>query len=151
MSGVSIHIQGAVEAARDYYARSQRAKDVRPAMDRVIDFWLGAEQRQFDSEAGWPPIKAKSREWKMRYGLDPRTMRASGLLEAVLTQRGMEGSGQYTEPMGDGLTVGLMPGRTQVYYAQTLVKKWPLVVFDDLAAGEATDLLGRWLEEGQTR
>lgn len=146
---ISVQIQGAVDAARDYYARSQRAKDARPALDRIVDFWLLSEQRQFDSGANWPPIKAKSRNWKVRRGLDPRVMRATGLLERTLTQP--NAPNQMADAEADGLTVGIRAGQSDVFYAQRLVKKWPLVVFDDQAASDATELLGRWLEDGAIR
>lgn len=146
---IQIHVEGAIEAARDYYERAQRAKDLRPAMERIVDFWLLSEQRQFDSGAGWPPIKAKSRQWKVARGLDPRVMRATGLLERTLTQP--NAPGQTADVSADGLVAGIRPGRSDVYYAQALTKKWPLISFDEQASADANDLLGRWLESGETR
>lgn len=147
---VSIHVEGAIQAARDYYERAQRARDLKPAMDRIADFWLDSESRQFASEAGWPDIKLKSREWKVKRGLDPRVMRATGLLETVLTERGAGPLGQYLEVGSDGLVAGIRGGQTPVFYGPMHNRKWPLLSFDQQAASDATDLLGRYLTLGET-
>lgn len=148
---VSVHLEGAIQAARDYHERAQRARDLKPVMDRITDFWMSSESRQFASGAGWPDIKLKSRQWKTRRGLDPRVMRATGRLESVLTQRGMEASGQLVEVTAESLVAGIRPGRTPVFYGPIHNRKWPLISFDDIAASEANDLLGRYLATGETR
>lgn len=148
---LSLQVKGAAEAARDYHARAKRSRDIRPALDRIKDFWLLSEQRQFDSGAGWPDIKASTRQWKAQRGLDPRVMRATGLLERVLTQPNQQARGQMAEVFADSLLVGIRPGRSDIYYAQSHVDKWPLITFDTKAASDATELMGRWIQEGATR
>lgn len=148
---LSLQVKGAAETAREYHAKAKRSRDIRPALERIKDFWLLSQQRQFDSQAGWPDIKAKSRQWKTERGLDPRVMRATGLLERTLTQPNQQASGQMAEPFADSLLVGIRPGRSDIYYGQVHAKKWPLVVFDAKAQADATELMGRWLQEGATR
>lgn len=146
---ISLQVKGAVEAAREYRAKAQRANDVRPAMERIKDFWLLSEQRQFDSGKGWPDIKPVSREWKMKRGLDPRVMRATGALERVLTQPNQQGRGQIANTFATGMTVGIGPAFGK--YPFILAHKWPLVGFDSKAQADATELMGRWIQEGATR
>lgn len=143
---ISIQVKGAVEAARDYHAKAKRAGDVRPAMERIKDFWLQSEQRQFSSGKGWPDIKPVSREWKMKRGLDPRVMRATGALERTLTRPNQPG--QIANTFSTGMVVGIAPAFGK--YPFILAHKWPLVGFDDKAQSDATELLGRWLQEGAT-
>lgn len=117
-------------------------------MERIKDFWLLSEQRQFDSQAGWPDIKAVSREWKMERGLDPRVMRATGTLERVLTQPNQQGRGQIANVFATGMTVGIGPAFGK--YPFILAHKWPLMSFDTKAQSDATELMGRWIQEGAT-
>lgn len=144
---LSLQVKGATEAARGYHAKAKRANDVRPAMERIKDFWLLSEQRQFDSRKGWPDIKPKSRQWKMERGLDPRVMRATGALERVLTQPNQPG--QISSTFSTGMVVGVAPAFGK--YPFILAHKWPLVGFDSKAQTDATELMGRWLQEGATR
>jgi hypothetical protein len=149
VSGVKIDVIGAATAVREIRLRGERSRSARPAMKAIAKVARDSEKRQFSSGQGWPPIKAKSRARKMRRGLDPRVMRATGLLEKVLTQPGQHMHGQMEDAGPDGLVFGIRPGRSDVFYAYTHAKrKWKLIRFDSIAERDAADIMARWINEG---
>lgn len=113
---INLEVVGERQVGRRMTRIATRALDMRPAMSDVADVLINAEKRQFDSEDGWQRDALSTRRRKAREGLDPRTMRATGKLERVLTHR--RARGQLLEITRDSVTFGLKGGRSDGYYGR---------------------------------
>lgn len=87
MPSVQFRLIGNKEVRDDLRARRARGESLRPLLTDWADFVLKVEQQQFRTGKGWRRLKASTRRWKERRGLDPRILVATGRLEKSLTSR----------------------------------------------------------------
>jgi hypothetical protein len=143
MKRFTVKTEGLKEAVRDVGEMGDRARDLKPPLQASVIHWQHAERRRFATNRGWKKDTEKWAKQKRRQGLDARTMRATGRLEAALTNATV-GSGAIALATKNILTVGVKRGQSPIYYARPLAKKTRTnprqsVVFDrkaKLATGE---------------
>ena len=130
MPGQSVTTEGLGEAVRGLERAGARAEDLHVPLRASVAYWKESERRRFSTSRGWKP---NSRRWaaeKRRRGLDPRTLRATGRAERTLTTAN-EGAGALVRISAASMTVGIKPGRSQIYYLRHLAKKgYQTVTFD---------------------
>lgn len=90
---LELDVFGDTQLSRDLLRFGERAADASPAFRQIADDLRDIERRQFASEggfasAGWDPLAPSTIARKALLGLDPRILRATGALEASLTNRG---------------------------------------------------------------
>lgn len=84
MTQVHVQYKGTV---RDLLEMGKNAQSFEPIADKLIDALIEGEQDLW-SRSPWKRDKPATVASKIARGLDPRTMRATGGLEAKLTTRG---------------------------------------------------------------
>lgn len=84
---VEIEQRGAGKAAVDLHRIGDRSSDIRRLSEKVRSIYRRSEAARFDSSGrgAWPPLAASTRARKAAQGLDPRILRASGMLYRSLT------------------------------------------------------------------
>lgn len=136
MRRMTLRTQGLAEAAVTLAKPGERAADMKPALEASVLHWQRSEQRRF--RRGWKQSPEWARE-KRRRGLDGRSMRATGQAEAALTNANRS-AGVLARATRTSLVVGVVPGRSDIYYIRALAQTRPrsnAVVFDKRAK-EAT-------------
>lgn len=101
MSGPSFEIKqhGTAKAVSDLAKLGERGSDIRRVSEKVRSVYRKAEERTFDqSGPGWPPLADTTRDRKLREGLDPRPLRATGALYRALTAARAAGQIDIREP-----------------------------------------------------
>lgn len=83
-----IDIRGDEDLVDELDQLGEKAKDLRPAFNRVLKIIVARYRRRFGGGGQWAPLSPATVERKSRQGLDPRVMRASGALERALTSPG---------------------------------------------------------------
>lgn len=89
---VEILQRGVVKAYRELDDLHDRASDVRPAWDAIMEDLQDASRSQFQTGRGWAPTDEDTKARDARGGRDPRLMRVSGALENSLTQDNARGA-----------------------------------------------------------
>jgi phage gpG-like protein len=91
---ITIEAFGETELSRELLRFTQRADDMRPAFAEVRERFLKLETEQFDSggrySGGWAPLKDGYAQAKLRAGLDPNILVATGRLKKSLTDKGTD-------------------------------------------------------------
>jgi hypothetical protein len=133
----------------------ERARRPEPALRddaTLLDLQQG-ERRKF-AKGGWRKTTPRWAQQKRRAGLDPRTMRATGLLESALTNAT---HGVRATVWNSTLTWGIRAGRSDLYYAQALAKgvgsppvKRRAVVIDKVARENIAARVERFIAFGMT-
>lgn len=115
-----LRIEGLAEAMERTDAVGQRARAPEPALRSpgTLRDLQDSERRKFQ-RGRWPRVTPKWAAEKRRRGLDPRPMRATGLLESALTNAT---HGVRRQAFNRTLVWGIRPGRSDIYYAQALAK-----------------------------
>jgi hypothetical protein len=135
-----------------------RARRPEPALrsDATLHALQDSERRKFN-RGGWRRDTPKWIGQKRRRGLDARTLRATGRLEAALTS-GKGRAGITFTAYNATLKWGIRPGRGDLYYAQSLAKgsghakvKRRMVVIDKPARGEINAIVGNYIATGVAR
>ena len=90
-------------AARDLHSMADRAS-FKGVFDDMVDILVEGEQQLWSR--GFSPNTRSTIAKKLNQGLDPRPMRATGALEAMLTQRGAPG--QIATGYGSRIEFGAM-------------------------------------------
>lgn len=90
---IVFEISGDRQIERDLLRLGDRAGDVSPAFDRIVDLWADETARQFDTEGqhgsgGWQPLSESYAAWKARHYPGRRILERSFALEDSLTNRG---------------------------------------------------------------
>lgn len=90
---ILFQVAGDVQIEREILRVGQRAADVAPAFDRIVDLWINETGLQFDTagrhgSGGWRPLKPETIREKQRQGLDNGILRRTLALEDSLTHRG---------------------------------------------------------------
>jgi hypothetical protein len=81
VSGIEIETHGANVAAAHLTEMGVRAADVRPAKPALDAIFAGDERARFDLDGpGWAALSDVTDQLKAQAGLDPRIMRATGVL-----------------------------------------------------------------------
>jgi hypothetical protein len=119
---IEINVLGETVLSRDLLRMSDRAIDLGPVMEDILDSLFESNKRRFDTagDGEWTPPSDDWRRRKAALGLDPRTEHASLDMRRSLTQRG-----------GDSIAVttaqGLQMGTT-VAHAQYAKKRGNVLV-----------------------
>jgi len=127
----------------------RRASDIRPLSFKVRTVFRQAEETRFDRMGpGWPPLAESTRERKARDGLDPRVMRAKGVLYRSLTspRAALQVDRRDQHEMEFG---------TQVPYAKyhqtgTGVPRRPVVELSMAQHQALTEAMAEYVSKGQT-
>lgn len=90
---VTFEMFGEKQFEREILRVGERADDARPLFMKLADDWVRWNDIQFNSEGarasgGWEPIKPATLIAKLRKGLDPRILHATGALRDALTDKG---------------------------------------------------------------
>jgi hypothetical protein len=120
MRGMTIKTEGLAESVKDVSVLGDRARNLQPALEVAVFHWQMSERRRFSTTRGWKKDTAAWVKQKRSKGLDPRTMRATGSLEAALVNAGR---GTVHKATNATLTVGIARGRGDIYYGAILAKK----------------------------
>ena len=80
--------------AHELHEMADRARDLRPVWDEVADVVTSGMDQQFATAGAagghpWAPLKPSYRRWKVRHGLSPRTLIASGRMRKSLVRNPM--------------------------------------------------------------
>lgn len=113
-----LELSGARGAEHRLEGVGRRAADISAAGGRILGELRAGERRQFATGTGWPRLAASTLARKRRQGLDPRTLRATGLLEQVLTRPAQQAHGQVAAADADEIRFGIRGGRTDVFYGR---------------------------------
>jgi phage gpG-like protein len=113
MSRILFDLDGDDAVIRHLTEAAKRAKDAKPAMQKVREILESANRRQFQTSGSylgesWAPLSSNTLARKSRKGQDSRILRATGALEASLTG----GKGRRT-----GATKTSARAGTSVWYA----------------------------------
>jgi len=143
-AGLRIDVDSAA-TRRDLKLIAERARDVRPAMEGIIDRIYDAAAKQFDSQGAyartpWPANAESTVERKARLGLDPRVLHATLDLRDSLTH---PGGSNFAFAQHNGLIFG-----TAVEYARYLDETYPLVVPHDAELHTWVRIVERWIIDG---
>lgn len=117
-----LKIDGLREASLRLDDIGLRARRPEPALrsPATLRELQAGERRKF-AKGGWRRDTPKWIKQKRRQGLDARTLRATGRLEAALTS-GAKQAGVTFTAYNSTLRWGITPGRGDLYYAQALAK-----------------------------
>lgn len=135
-----------------------RARRPEPALRSAAtrEAVAASERRKFD-RGSWKRDTAKWASYKRHHGLDARTLRATGRLEAALTNPAGSAGVSFTA-YNATLKFGIRPGRSDLYYAQALAKgvghaktKRRMVVIDKPARAEIAGIAERYIATGLPR
>lgn len=101
---------GAEHVASQYDAMGERATQLRPIFDDLIDALIRGEKTLWDRNGGggrnrWPGNTKRTIARKIAHGRDPRVMRDTGATEKALTIR--HERGQIANGGGTTLTFGV--------------------------------------------
>lgn len=94
---ITFDIAGDVQFDREILRLTERAEDVKPAFEHIVDRIEGWERQQFETEggrasSGWRPIKQSTIDAKRRAGLDTRILHATHALRDSLTNTYADGA-----------------------------------------------------------
>lgn len=109
---LELSVHGDAQAERRLTHMGRKAEHTHPILSDLADELIAGERRWWRGPR-WVPLAASTRERKLREGLSPRAMRATGRLEAALTVRGAPG--QRLDITHDSVTFGLQPGGAAYY------------------------------------
>jgi phage gpG-like protein len=143
---------GVGKAAYDLEQMGKRAENVRP-LDAVIrKVFLESERERFDGmnqRPKWPPLAQSTVERKARQGLDPRPLRATGLLRASLTEPGAPG--QVDQPTPGSFRFGTKVPYAFYHDTGTGVPKRKLVGLTVKQRGTIKEVVGEYIATAHER
>ena len=100
MAGLGLDLSATIEGSelvdRLMAQMADRTGDVSPIWPKVGDVVVDNMARQFDTEGAhflgrqWSPLKPEYLAWKIRKGLDPRRLHATGDMRRSFTTRPMD-------------------------------------------------------------
>lgn len=124
---------------------ARRARDMRPALNKILDLITEGERKQFATRGAflgdtWEPLSARTLAAKARRGQPSTIMVASGKLLSSLTG----GAGRRSRVSGTSLTFS-----TAVFYARFQQKRRQVVGMNRSQVDEAADLVRDYLITGR--
>ena len=137
MRRMTIRDEGLSDAVKLVAGPGQRSIDLSIPLQRSIPHWQDSERRRFTTTRGLRRDTDKWIQEKRRRGLDPRTMRATGMTERALTTANRS-KGVIARATRTTLVVGIRPGRSDLYAARIQAKRGRNVVRFDKLAKQAT-------------
>lgn len=116
---ITFDFDGDVQFDREILATSERAENMRPVFEHIMDRMEGWEKEQFDTQGrrasgGWAPLKDSTLKRKRAQGQDPRILHATGRLRDALTKSYAPGAIRKADR--DSATFGVDP--QQVEYSK---------------------------------
>lgn len=88
-----LSVDGDVQVSRRLERFAERADNATPLWFNIMQYLVGAEKRQFNSQGGtgsggWAPLAQSTKDQKAAQGLDPRILHATLRLRNSLTSMG---------------------------------------------------------------
>ena len=145
---VTIEVRGDKKAVLDLHELGVRARDVRPASRRLFRVFEQAEEAQFESHRGWPPLADATLAEKAASGFPAQILVRTGALRASLTESG--GSGTVRE-----VRFGVLEFGTSLPYAKYALgtkrqPSRPLIKLRRSDTAKLASILTEYIVKGRT-